>query len=96
MGSRCNDFWMEIRALGYVCPQPKPWKSFWDSLPAKEQLGSKWCPSLPLILDGWHYSTVFDKITRFREHVEWAFNHDGGDDAETFLRSLTKEDWYSE
>ncbi len=78
-----------------VCPQPMKWNALWEMLPDRVQHGAGWQPPLPLILDGWWYSTNEQKRERFQSHLDWASSHGAGDTIYDFLDSLEPQDWYS-
>jgi hypothetical protein len=48
----------------------------------------------PLILAGWHASTDAEKRNRLIEHVEFSEKHGFLEETNSFLRSLSDEDWH--
>lgn len=58
-----------------VCPQPRLWQQFWESLPGKRRLGGRWQPDVPYVLGGWGYTDDEAKRQRLFEHIQWASDH---------------------
>jgi hypothetical protein len=79
---------------GRVCPQPSLWNDFWELLPDRNREGAGWEPSLPLILAAWHHSSDADKRIRLEEHIRWAEQHNGLEQASAYLRGLSESDWH--
>ena len=76
-------------------PYPHNWHQLYEMLTGRRRnLSGGWEPPLPLILAAWHDSTPLDKQLRFKEHIEWAENHNQLDEVGLFLRSLPEEKWY--
>lgn len=70
---------------GFLChPFGSDWNSFYNFLTSRidEEI------ELPLILDGYYYSTCIERKARFRKHLEYAKNHKIYSEALTFLLSL--------
>ena len=82
-----------VQTDGRICPQPLKWKALWEMLPDKRGDDAGRNPPLPLILDGWWYSTDFQKQKRLQEHIEYAAEHGVLDDVDSFLRGLPKDQW---
>ena len=52
---------------------PRDWNQLWQLLKDKYQKPSGgWEPPLPLILAAWDNTTLAEKQSRFKEHVQWA------------------------
>ncbi|MBP6177424.1 MAG: hypothetical protein KA473_08310 [Anaerolineales bacterium] len=83
-----------VKADGRICPMPDYWNQLWEMLPDKKRVGVSWEPSLPLILAAWWDTPYLAKILRFHEHIHYAAEHGVLDDVDTYLRSLTKEQWF--
>ena len=77
-----------------VCPQPKQWQQVYELLPNKRRKGNGWEPSLPLILAAWWDTPAMSKMLRFREHIEWAAEHDSLEKVYIFLKSLQEKEWH--
>ena len=74
---------------------PRDWQKVYEMLASKRQLATGgWEPPLPLILGAWHVTTPLEKQLRFREHVEWAAEHDQLNLLGIYLRALREEDWF--
>ena len=73
-----------------VCPQPEPWCKLFEMLEDNQNKELK----IPLILNGWIISNVFQKNVRFKQHLKWAYDHGQIKEIDKYLRSLPKEDWY--
>jgi hypothetical protein len=58
----------------YVCPKPYVWHPTYMKLrKAWEVAGRKFPePPIPLVLDGWHYSSDTDKKQRWEATLQWA------------------------
>jgi hypothetical protein len=83
-----------VKADGRICPMPDFWNQLWEMLPDKKQVGVGWEPSLPLILAAWWNTPDFSKILRLDEHICYAAEHGVLDEVDSYLRSLTKEQWF--
>ena len=79
---------------GRVCPQPSLWNGFWELLPDRNRVGAGWEPPLPLILAAWHHTSDADKRMRLEEHIRWADQHNGLEQASAFLRGLAEFEWH--
>jgi hypothetical protein len=73
-----------------VCPVPSRWNSLY--LVLQRITHSK--PPVPLILNGWVYSSDQQKASRLREQIEWAHSHSVLDRAYRFLIELPEDDWH--
>ena len=83
----------EINQNNYICPMPVKWNRLWKMLPnRKRNVSAEWEPPLPLILSAWS-SSPEEKLLRFEEHLEWAYNHQVLDKVYNYLNSLNKNDW---
>lgn len=81
-----------IQRNSRVCPQPNKWAELYGLLPNKRRTGSGFIPSAPLILGAWYHSNDFQKMTRLKEHIEWAFQNGAFDDIIDFISNLKEED----
>ena len=71
---------------------PRDWHKLYEMLPDKRQKPSGgWEPALPLILAAWHNTMPIEKQLRFKEHIQWAANHNLFDQVGTYLRALPEE-----
>jgi hypothetical protein len=77
-----------------VCPMPSAWDTLYEMLPNKHRVGSRWEPSLPLILAAWHDTPALSKILRLAEHIDWAERHGCLREVKEFLHGLREDDWY--
>ena len=68
---------LEGETMKFVCPKPQPWLAVYDSLKAAwETAGSNGPPPpFPLILNGWMFSSDFDKHARWIDTIKWAEDH---------------------
>jgi hypothetical protein len=82
------------RKNGRVCPQPDKWNQLWLQLPGRKRKGAGWEPSLPLILGAWHYASNLEKMLRLDEHIKWAERHGALSETDTFIRSLSEDQWH--
>ena len=78
------------QSKGY-CPMPHEWNEFFEMLPndAREIVG------LPLILSMWAEAPFLHKYERFSAHLEYAFEKGLLKEADTFLRGLDDDQWFS-
>ena len=83
------------RKDGRVCPVPKAWHRLWRLLQEKTQTNGRWSPSLPLILDGWHYSSDVEKANRVEEHLRWAVDHGALEEVGRFLAGQPDDQWHT-
>lgn len=77
-----------------VCPMPDRWDELWEMLPNKARVGGGWEPPLPLILGAWSFSSNYEKIIRFNEHLNYSFESGCLDTVSKFLHSLNEEEWH--
>ena len=89
------------KANNRICPQPMKWQMLWEQLPDRGRGEADQKLRVPLniighsgFLVGWWASSDSDKAERIEEHIRWAYEHDGLDSADTFLRELSEEDWH--
>lgn len=74
---------------------PTDWNQLWQMLLDKKQKPSGgWEPPLPLILVTWDNTTPTEKQSRFKEHVQWAADHQQINEIGSYLRSLSEDQWY--
>ena len=74
---------------------PRDWNKLWNMLNSKHRKQSGgWEPSLPLILAAWHETMPIEKQLRFKEHIQWAVDHDQLDQIGKYLRSLPEDQWF--
>lgn len=74
---------------------PKKWNDFYNLLKDKKQKSSGgWEPPLPLILGAWWNTIPIQKQSRFKEHVQWAFDHGQIDKIGNYLRGLKENEWF--
>lgn len=73
----------------FVCPKPNRWHQIYQDLvqnyncatstmhePEGSRINKEGGPPIPLILNGWVYSTDFDKMQQWKKTIEWADKHD--------------------
>jgi hypothetical protein len=85
-----------VRESGRVCPMPRPWNTFWKLLPGRRETQDSWSPGLPLILSAWWESSSVQKRALFVEHITWAADNGAIEVADSFLRSLSEQEWLHE
>ena len=86
--------WAECTAHKRLVPMPQQWSQLYDLLKNTRRGNSGgWEPPLPLILAAWHYSMPIEKQLRFKEHLEWARQHDQLAQIAEFLRGLSEDQW---
>jgi hypothetical protein len=74
---------------------PRDWLRFYEMLADKKQKPSGgWEPPLPLILAAWHETMPIEKQLRFKEHIQWAADHNQLDEVGTYLRALSELEWF--
>ena len=74
---------------------PKNWQRLYEMLAdKKEKQSGGWEPPLPLILAAWHETMLIEKQLRFKEHVQWAADHNQLDQVGTYLRALHEDEWF--
>ena len=77
-----------------MVPMPRQWSRLYELLNNKRQKPSGgWEPPLPLILAAWHHAMPIEKQLRFKEHLEWARQHDQLAQIGEFLRALPEDQW---
>jgi hypothetical protein len=95
-----SDFVETFESLWEYCTAngraiPKDWHKLYEMLADKRQKPSGgWIPPLPLILAAWHESMPIEKQLRFKEHIEWACDHNQLGEIGSYLRSLSEEEWF--
>ena len=86
--------WAECTAKHRLVPMPPQWSHLYGLLKNTRQKPSGgWEPPLPLILAAWHHATPIEKQLRFKEHLEWARQHNQLDQIGAFLRALPEAQW---
>jgi hypothetical protein len=88
-----NSLWAYCSANRRVIP--RDWQKLYVMLANKRQRPSGgWEPLLPLILAAWHETTVIEKQLRFKDHIQWAADHNQLDQIPSYLRALPEEQWF--
>jgi len=58
----------------FVCPNPQPWNEIYSRLKQeyekRDEIEEK--PPVPLILNGWVFSSDLEKKVRWEETISWA------------------------
>jgi|SRR5271166_2146810 len=74
---------------------PRDWQTLYEMLVGRKQKPSGgWEPSPPLILAAWHVTMPVEKQLRFKEHIQWAANHNQLYEVGPYLRALPEEQWF--
>ena len=75
-----------------ICPNPQPWNEVHKKLDrySKKNTCTPSEPPIPLILDGWWYSSDMEKKIRWEEMVEWAKDNR----CTEILDSIQDDDFY--
>jgi hypothetical protein len=74
---------------------PRDWQRLYEMLAEKKQKPSGgWEPPLPLILAAWNETMPVEKQLRFKEHIQWAADHNQLDEVGAYLRALSEEQWF--
>ena len=65
--------------MKFICPNPQIWNEIYTSLTEfyqknKNKIGTR--PPVPLILNGWVFSSDLDKKIRWEETIKWAKEND--------------------
>jgi hypothetical protein len=81
-----------VKSEGRICPMPPEWNTLWEMLPDRKRSGGGWEPSAPLILAAWYSPALFKQL-RLAEHIRYATEHDALEQVDTYLRSLTNDQW---
>ena len=77
-----------------LVPAPPEWADLHGMLANRQQkLSVGWEPSAPLILAAWHCTMPIEKHLRFKEHIQWAADHNQLEEVGAFLRSLHEDRW---
>ena len=89
-------FIADLDARGRICPMPRPWNALRSAL-AGAAHGHAQVDRLPvpLILDGWHHSSDFEKRDRFRAQLRWAEDCGVWEVAARFVGLISDQDWYT-
>jgi hypothetical protein len=59
----------------FICPMPMVWDRIYQNLQAARDCSPDQTiprPPIPLILNGWVYSTDLEKASRWNETIDWA------------------------
>ncbi len=79
--------------MSLVCPTPQPWYRVYQSL--KDFAANNPCnpslPPIPLILNGWVYSSDFDKMLRWKKTIEWT----RANGCSFIVENIPESDFYS-
>ena len=74
---------------------PRDWAKLYEMLADKKQhVSGGWEPPLPLILTAWHETMPIEKQFRFKEHIQWAADHNQIGEIGAYLRALPEEQWF--
>ena len=77
-----------------LVPAPPEWADLHGMLANRQQkLSGGWEPSAPLILAAWHCTMPIEKQLRFKEHIQWAADHNQLEEVGALLRSLPEDKW---
>jgi hypothetical protein len=82
-----------VRSERRVCPTPQYWDRLWQMLRDRKRVAGGWDPPAPLILAAW-YEPAELKMERLEEHIRYAAEHGALDEVDTYLRSLSTEQWF--
>jgi len=85
---------VEIQKNNRVCPNPIYWNDLYTLLLNTSQNNGDRAPSPPLILAAWHDSPPIFKMARLQEHIKWADQHGAIKAVESYLLSLSEEQWF--
>ena len=89
-----NALWADCAASKRLVPMPPQWSQLYGLLQNTRQKPSgDWEPPLPLTHTAWHHATPIEKQRRFKEHLEWARQHNQLDQIGAFLRALPEAQW---
>lgn len=89
-----ESLWAYCTANKRLVPMPPEWARLHGMLAGCRQLPSGgWEPAAPLILAAWHSTIPIEKQLRFKEHVQWASDHNQLDEISAFLRGLPEQNW---
>jgi len=89
-----DSLWAYCTENNRMVPRPQEWTKLHSILANRRQLPSGgWEPPLPLILAAWDCTMPIEKHQRFREHIQWASDHNQLDEVGAFLRALPEEKW---
>lgn len=86
--------WAYCTVKDRLVPIPPQWSQLYALLKnTRQKVSGGWEPPLPLILAAWHHATPIEKQQRFKEHLEWARQHDQLEQIGAFLRALSEAQW---
>lgn len=89
-----DSLWAYCTAGNRLVPMPPEWAELHRRLNgAYQKPDGGWTPALPLILAAWDNTMPIEKQLRFKEHIEWARDHNQLDEMGGFLRSLPEHKW---
>jgi hypothetical protein len=84
-----------ITADERVCPKPTLWSDLHRNIMQEaSDRGITQKISNPLILAAWHETTDAQKRQRLVEHVEFSNSHGFLPVVDSFLRSISDDDWH--
>lgn len=59
--------------MKFVCPYPQAWSNIYVKLSkASKDKGTLSRPPIPLVLNGWAFSSDYEKLRRWNETISWA------------------------
>jgi len=94
LSQTANDVISVLEEDNIICPLPTFWTKVWKLLPKRKQYADKsWNIPLPLILSTGLHSSDEEKKQRFKEHLEYAEEHNKLDDIIIYLNTLKHDDW---
>jgi hypothetical protein len=89
-----DSLWTYCEENNRLVPAPPEWADLHGMLANRQQkLSGGWEPSAPLILAAWHCTMPIEKHLRFKEHIQWAADHNQLEEVGAFLRSLPEDGW---
>jgi hypothetical protein len=89
-----DSLWTYCEENNRLVLAPPEWADLHGMLANRQQkLSGGWEPSAPLILAAWHCTMPIEKHLRFKEHIQWAADHNQLEEVGAFLRSLTEDRW---
>jgi hypothetical protein len=89
-----DSLWVYCTAAKRLVPMPPQWAEIHGMLKGLQQKpNGGWEPAAPLILAAWHCTVPLEKQLRFKEHIEWARDHDQVLEVGRFLRNLPEQNW---
>ena len=61
--------------MNFICPEPIIWNYLYKKLKAFQKRHNLDPPPIPLILNGWVFTSDLEKKIRWEETVRWADEH---------------------